>query len=158
MDESVLESVVFGIGYNMTPTEEELQKKNQWQQQQQRHPGVMSGTMKPFQMRTHHRNGDSAAVQGQGGGDDDDDIGGRRQRGSSKLRRAFSLNSYRNPFRAQPKTASMDANAEGSASGTALPAADGHEAKRRVSWRKFLLKIAAQLGGSNLMVNGAVWV
>lgn len=149
--DAVLESLICGIGYEMTPSEEKLwnQRRHQEKQQERRQESI-SGTMKPFQARTH---GDTLPDEG-------------RLRGSSKLRRAFSLNSYRNPFRAKSHHGKSLDLEEGGGDGLPMPppadtsvnnasttTAGGHEAKRRVSWRKFLLKLATQFGGSNLIVS-----
>lgn len=155
--DAVLESLICGIGYEMTPSEEELENqrrhlKKQQQQQLLNKPESMSGTMRPFQARNHR--------SGEGGGDGGaEEPEGRAMRRSSKLRRAFSLNSY--PFlRAKSSSSAQNATmATGEVEGGPTPppadnTAGGHEAKRRVSWRKFLLKIAAQFGGgSNLIVS-----
>lgn len=140
----VLQSLICGIGYEMTPSEEQLKNQRRPQQKQQQHRNrlnkteSMSGTMKPSQTQK-----DATPEEPEG-----------RVRGSRKLRRAFSLNSYRNPFRTKSNdveeaAVSPSTPVENMASrGSGAP-----EAKRRGSWRKFLLKIAAQFGVSDLIVS-----
>lgn len=146
--DAVLESLICGIGYEMTPTEKELEnRRGPKPQQQQQKPGPKT----PFHQAT---------LRASTTADD-----GQRLRGGSKLRRAFSLNHYyRNPFRSQKSapserdttTAAVEEDEDVGQEVAPTPAdttGEGPEAKRRVSWRKFLLKIAAQFGGSNLIVS-----
>lgn len=149
--DAVLEALICGIGYEMTPSEEELRQRNKTRDS-------MSGTLPPpskasFQAKTHH----SSSRDSEEHDVDDDGVAPRRLRGSNKLRRAFSLNSYRNPFRSnssanatlQPQSSGVQQSVDIDCGPT-----EAAEAKRsRVSWRKFLLKIAAQFGGSNLIVS-----
>lgn len=129
----------------MTPSEEELQNK-QNKRERPSHPKSLSGTMKPFQTNSH-RLRDTLPSAGEGHEEPPTRVRGS----SSKLRRAFSLNSYRNPFVAKSHTLDTSVSVEERAAATDTMAA-GQDAKRRVSWRKFLVKLASQFG-SNFIVS-----
>lgn len=168
--DAVLEAIICGIGYEMTPSEEELNNRRRLQQQQQQvgkahstaphhsFGNYWSSTKPtcdslPFQDESHD---DGAAT-----GDRSLRDGTGERPGNNKLRRAFSLNSYRNPFRTKSSASSSATMSRVQREIVEVPAvppppSEGHDAKRnRLSWRKFLLKIAAQFGGSNLIVSHA---
>lgn len=138
--DAALESLIVGIGYEMTPSDEELCRR--------RRPTPttlsISGTMKIQHKTSFYQQ------QQQRGGDENppaetEDTEQKAVAKSTKLRRAFSLNSYRNPFLRSPKPPEGGGGGEG--------ATTGSESKRRVSWRKFLSKISALQFGSNLIVS-----
>lgn len=135
--DAALESLICGIGYEMTPSEEELSRR--------RRAVPISGTLKIQHKTSFHQRGDAEPAA------EPEDSEQKAVAKSKKLRRAFSLNSYRNPFLRSPKAPSESGGGEEAA--TVLT---GSEAKRRVSWRKFLSKIAAQFG-SNLIVSYPLW-